>query len=106
MRTTFAVGMMAEARTMRMAAVAMSSRYVNPRSSCSARIGRGPFPAEIRGEHDVEADVARLFRPRAPLFHLDGVDHHEVGQVLEPAQEVGDLAIRARDRHVDLEALE
>src|SRR5688572_14337284 len=85
-RITFAVGRMAEARIMRIVAVAMSSRYVKPRSF---RIGP-PRVQEIDRERDVQV---RGTAGATVLAQGDGVHGDEMRQGLDPLEEGGDLAV-------------
>src|SRR4051812_46121810 len=89
-RSTFAVGRIAEARIIRMVAVAMSSRYVNPASRRSLLIV-GLRAQEVDRKRDVQA--RRVAPQAAVLAKRDGTHGDEVREGFEALQERRDLPI-------------
>ena len=56
-------------------------------------VDRGP----LRGQHQVDADGARHLRqPRDRLFHVGAVEHHQVGQLVDDDDDVGQRLLRPR----------
>src|SRR5687768_9510898 len=82
---TLAVGRIAEARIMRMVAVAMSSRYVNPACDRRSLAIACPLVLEVDGQDDVE--VGRAAAPAGVRADGDGVHGDEMGQGLDALQE-------------------
>ena len=53
----------------------------------------------LRGEHEVDADRARLLREADDrVLDVGGRDHHQVGELVDHAQDVGQRRLAARSR--------